>query len=65
MIWSGKNMDTQCQSVTFLLVTCLGGIHGYEAVWINLGALRYDYVHCLGREDESTVAWPIIGRFGA
>ena len=29
-------------AVMFLLVSCLGGMRGYEVVWTNLGALRYD-----------------------
>jgi len=52
-------------SVMFLLVTCLGGMRGYEAVWIDLGALRYDDAHCLDHEDEYAVAWHITGRFKA
>ena len=52
-------------SVMFLLITCLGGMRGYEAVWTDLGALRYDMAYCLDREDESAVSWPIVGRFKA
>lgn len=50
-------------SVMFLLLTCLGGMRGFEAVWTDLGALRYDVSYCEDREDESGVAWPIVGRF--
>ena len=32
-----------CQySVMFLLVSTLGGMRGYEVVWTDLAALRYD-----------------------
>ena len=34
----------------------LGGMRGYEAVWTDLGPLRYDASHCLDHEDESVVA---------
>ena len=47
----------------FLLLTCLGGMRGYEAVWTDLAALRYDLTYCENRGDESAVAWPIVGRF--
>ena len=30
----------------FLLVSCLGGMRGYEVVWTDLGALRYDLQYC-------------------
>ena len=60
-------MDTQHQwciySVIFLLLACLGGMHGYDTVSTDLGALRYDVAHCLDHEDESAVAWPVVGRF--
>jgi hypothetical protein len=47
----------------FLLVTCLGGMRGYEAVWTDLATLRYDLAYCEKLEDESAVSWPIVGRF--
>ena len=49
----------------FLLVTCLGGMRGYEAVWTDLATLRYDLMYCESLEDFSAVAWPIVGRFKA
>lgn len=52
-------------SVMFLLVSCLGGMRGYEVVWTDLSALRYDLSYALTREDETGVAWPIVGRFKA
>lgn len=50
-------------AVMFLLVTCLGGMRGFEAVWTDLGALRYDIAYCEELDDEEAVAWPIVGRF--
>ena len=52
-------------SCMFLLVTCLGGMRGYEAVWTDLATLRYDLLYCEELEDYSAVAWPIVGRFKA
>ena len=52
-------------SVMFLLITCLGGMRGYEAVWTDLAALRYDMEYCKSKNDKSAVAWPIVGRFKA
>ena len=53
-------------SVMFLLITCLGGMRGYEAVWTDLTALRYDLEYCRSRNDKSAVSsWPIVGRFKA
>jgi len=49
----------------FLLVSCLGGMRGFEVMWTDLAALRYDVNYCNTLEDESAVAWPIIGRFKA
>jgi hypothetical protein len=47
----------------FLLVSCLGGMQGFEVVWTDLAALKYDIAHCESAEDELAVSWPIIGRF--
>ena len=52
-------------SCMFLLVTCLGGMRGFEAVWTDLATLRYDLLYCESIEDYSAVAWPIVGRFKA
>ena len=52
-------------TVMFLLVTCLGGMRGFEAVWTDAGALREDVMYAEEIEDESAVAWPIVGRFKA
>ena len=51
--------------VMFLLVSCLGGIRGYEVVWTDLGALNYDLDYCESMNIESVVAWPMVGRFKA
>jgi hypothetical protein len=47
----------------FLLVSCLGGMRGFEVVWTDLSALKYDIAHCESAEDDLAVSWPIIGRF--
>ncbi|KAL7466322.1 hypothetical protein ACHAXS_006627 [Conticribra weissflogii] len=49
----------------FLLVSSLGGMRGFEVVWTDLAALRYDLKYCETMEDESAVSWPIVGRFKA
>ena len=39
----GNNMPLNSMySCMFLLLTCLGGMRGFEAVWTDLAALRYD-----------------------
>ena len=57
-------LHTMC-SVMFLLVSCLGGMRGYEVVWTDLGALNYDLEYCKSIGDESAVSWPVVGRFKA
>jgi hypothetical protein len=47
----------------FLLVSCLGGMQGFEVVWTDLAALRYDIAHCESAKDDLAVSWPIVGRF--
>ena len=48
----------------FLLLTCLGGIRGYEAVWTELTALKYDVEYCDNMEDYTAIScWSIVGRF--
>jgi len=49
----------------FLLVACLGGMRGFEVVWTDLAALRYDISYCEDQDDYSAIAWPIVGRFKA
>lgn len=52
-------------AVMFFLVTCLGGMRGYEAVWTDLAALVHDIKRCEEIEDFEGVGWPIVGRFKA
>ena len=49
----------------FFLAACLGGMRGFEVVWTDLSALRYDLSYCEEEEDYSAVSWPIVGRFKA
>ena len=49
----------------FLLVSSLGGMRGFEVVWTNLAALRYDLSYCEAAEDDTAISWPIVGRFKA
>ena len=50
-------------SCMFLLLTCLCGMQGYEAVWTDLTALKYDVEYCENMEDYTAISWPIVGRF--
>ena len=61
----GAMSDKSMESVMFLLLTCLGGMRGFEAVWTDLAALRYDVGYCEDMDDYSAVSWPIVGRFKA
>ena len=64
--WGDLGLDMPEASISacmFLLVTCLGGMRGYEAVWTDLATLRYDVGYCEDLEDYSAVSWPIVGRF--
>ena len=40
----------------FLLVSSLGGMRGFEVVWTDLAALRYDLAFCESSEDDSVVS---------
>ena len=40
-------------------------MRGYEAMWTDLGPLRYGAAHCLDRNDEPAVAWHIVERLKA
>ena len=57
-------LDSIC-SCMFLLVSCLGGMRGFEVVWTDLVALRYDVFYCEELDDYDAIAWPIVGRFKA
>ena len=52
-------------SCMFLLVSLLGGMRGFEVMWTDLAALRYDLDYCEQIEDYTAVSWPIVGRFKA
>ena len=55
-------LKTLC-SCMFLLVSSLGGMRGFEVMWTDLAALRYDLDYCEDSGDMSAVSWPIVGRF--
>ncbi len=40
----------------FLLVSCLGGMRGFEVVWTDLTALRYDIAYCKAAEVDFAVS---------
>ena len=47
----------------FFLVCCLGGLRRYEWMWTDRAALRYEVEYCEDLKDESSVLWPVVGRF--
>ena len=51
------------EAAIFFIVACTGGFRGYEVIWTDLAALRYDVKYCEERNDYSAVAWPVTGRF--
>jgi hypothetical protein len=66
--WQTFNLQMPLPSVCacmFLLVSSLGGMHGFEVVWTDLAALWYNISFCETAENESAVSWPIVGRFKA
>lgn len=65
-IESGYDMPlSTLSSVMFLLVSSLGGMRGFEVMWTDLAALRYDLQYCEEVGDFTAVSWPIVGRFKA
>ena len=50
-------------SCMLLLLTCLGEMQGYEAVWTDFSALKYDVQFCETTDDYSAISWPIVGCF--
>jgi len=40
-------------------------MRGFEVVWTDLGALRYDLQFSKSRNDKRGVSWPIVNRFKA
>lgn len=49
----------------FFLVSCLGGMRGFEVVWTDLAALRYDLAYCDEQDDHSAVSWPGLSLGGS
>ena len=57
----GSNMPVHSiRSCMFLLLTCLGGIQGCEAVWTDFAALTYDVEYYENMEDYTAILWSII-----
>ena len=51
----GNNMPLNSMySCMVLLLTCLGGMRGFEAVYTDLPALRYDLAYCKHMDREGT-----------
>ena len=44
------------EAALFFIISCMGGFRGYETVWTDLGALRYDVNHC--EEQDDFLQWP-------
>ena len=66
--WKERGINMPLHSLyscMFLLVSTLGGMRGYEVVWTDLAALRFDVQYAIARGDTSGIAWPIVGRFKA
>jgi len=66
--WLNRGLNIELHELSacmLLLLTCLGGMRGYEGVWTDLAALRYDVEYCEDLDDFSAIAWPIVGRFKA
>ena len=60
----GYNMPVRdFEAALFFIISCTGGFRGYEVVWTDLGALKYDVQYCEECDDFSAVAWPVTGRF--
>ena len=60
----GMLMESLCSCV-FLLLTCLGGMRVYKAIWTDLAALQHNMQYCESMDDYSTVSWPVVGWFKA
>jgi hypothetical protein len=64
--WAEMQFDMPMEHLSacmFLLVTCLGGMRGYEVMWTDLTTLKRDVTLCEEAEDYEAVCWPLIGRF--
>ena len=51
------------EAVMIFIASCMGGFCGYETVWTDLGALRYDVHFSEEKDDYSAVIWPVTGHF--
>ena len=47
----------------FLIASCMGGFCGYETVWMDLAAMRYDLEYWNQQNNKSAISWPLVGRF--
>jgi hypothetical protein len=66
--WDTMHLHMPLSSVCackFLLVSYLGGMRGFEVVWTDLAALRYDVAFCEAAKDETAVSGLIVGWFKA
>lgn len=60
----GFNMNISTfEAAMFFMISCFGGFRGFETVWTDLAALRYDVQFCEETDDFTAVAWPVTGRF--
>ena len=46
------------EAIMFFIASCFGGFRGYETVWTDLAALRYDVAYSEDLPDPD-VAWPV------
>ena len=53
----------EMEAALFFIAACMGGFRGYEVVWTDLGALRYDVKYSEDKDDYSAIIWPVTGRF--
>ena len=57
--WQDQDLDMPVKDISacmFLIVCCLGGTRGFEAVWTDLGALRYNVAFCEAAEEETALS---------
>lgn len=45
------------------MVKYLYGMQGFEAIWTDLGALRYDSQYCESTDCYTVVFWDFVGGF--
>lgn len=64
--WSQNEYDIPIKSISlvmFFLLMSLGGIIGFEALWMDLREIRYDLAYCEELEDKKGVSWMVVGWF--